>query len=487
MDQQSLFLCLDFGSQSVRAALINSAGKVIIAEQLSNANYLEPEQGLVEQTPQWFYQQCVICCQNLLEQAKVKEVDLTMLSAIGITTMRNTIINLNIDGVPLRNAIVWNDKRKASIIPKLPWYWRFIFTLISMFKPVNKTVKELQQSAFINYIAEHEPKVWQQTEHLLLLSGFLHFKFTNQFIDSSANIISHLPFNFKNGQWRKSNAWQFNALAVKPNWLPKLVKPGVEIGQLSQACQHDFKLPKSLPVIAMAADKACEILGSGCYKSGQLHISLGTAVSITMLSSKFKGPKVLYPAYPSLINGLYITEIMLPFGLSLLTEFICKNKAQLDFLSLNKVKHYSVEQLIEVYVEANNINSDGLIFDMERITDVKHLSQGFIGLEQHSVFQQYVALVEAITLGINQSIVRLVKRMQQPVNSVVVSGGGANSNRLLQTIANKSKLTVLKSTAVEAGVLGVAIKLAVSQSVYSDHEQAINAMLKPPITIEPNN
>ncbi|WOH38255.1 FGGY family carbohydrate kinase [Thalassotalea fonticola] len=487
MEQQSLFLCLDFGSQSVRTAIINSAGTVIVAEQLLNSNYLEPEQGQVEQTPQWFYQQCAICCQNLLEQAKIKEVDLTALCGIGITTMRNTIINLNIDGVPLRNAIVWSDKRKARITPKLPWYWRFVFTLVSIIKPVNKTIKELQQSAFINYIAEYEPKVWQQTEHLLLLSGYLHFKFTNKLVDSSANIISHLPFDFKHGQWRKSNSWQFNAIAVKPNWLPKLVVPGTEIGQLSQACQHDFKLPKTLPVIAMAADKACEILGSGCYKSGQLHISLGTAVSITMLSRKFKGPKVLYPAYPSLINGLYITEVMLPFGLSLLTEFINKNKAQLDFLSLNKVKHHCVEQLIEVYVEANNIKSDGLVFDMERITDVKHLSLGFIGLGQHSVFQQYVAIMEAITLGINQSISRLVKRMQQSVSSVVVSGGGANSDRLLQAIANKSKITVLKSTAIEAGILGVAIKLALSQNVYGSHEQAINAMLKPPITIKPNN
>ncbi|WNC74076.1 FGGY family carbohydrate kinase [Thalassotalea psychrophila] len=487
MNQQSLFLCLDFGSQSVRAAIIDEMGAIVLVEHLENLNYLNPYQWQVEQTPQWFYQQSVICCQNLMTKAKADNVDLSNLKSVGITTMRNTLINLDREGIPLRNAIVWSDKRKASIIPKLPWYWRLGFSLASIVKPVNKTIKELQQSAFINYIAEHEPKVWQNTEHLLLLSAYLHYRFTNNFIDSSANIISHLPFNFKHGQWHKSNSWQFNALAVKADWLPKLVAPGAEIGQLSKGCQNDFKLPKSIPLIAMAADKACEMLGSGCYKSGQLHISLGTAVSITMLSNKFKGPKTFYPAYPYLIKGLYITEVMLPFGLALLSEFIKQNKAQLDFLSLNKLKHRSTEQLIEIYVQANNITADGLEFDMERITNITQFSNGFVGLKEHSVFQQYVAIMDAIVCGINLAIISLTKRLRQPVKDIVISGGGANSTRLLQAIVKKSQCNVLKAEAKEAGTLGVAIELAVSCGIYDNHPQAIKAMLKPSITIKQND
>ncbi|WNC66948.1 FGGY family carbohydrate kinase [Thalassotalea nanhaiensis] len=487
MKQQSLFLCLDFGSQSVRAALIDEMGSVVLAEQLANLNYLKKHQGQVEQAPQWFYQQCVICCQNLTAKAKTKHIDLTQVRAIGITTMRNTLINLDNDSKPIRNAIVWSDKRKACVIPKLPWYWRIVFSIASIVKPVNKTIKELQQSAFINFIAEHEPDVWQKTKHLLLLSGYLHYRFTDNVVDSNANIISHLPFDFKRGQWRKLSSWQFKALAVKSNWLPKLVTPGTNIGQLTPVCQHDFNLPKPVPLIAMAADKACEMLGSGCYKSGQLHISLGTAVSVTMLSHKYKGPKPFYPAYPSLIEDLYITEIMLPFGLALLTEFISKNKSQLDFLSLNKLKHRSMEQLIEIYVQANSISSDGLEFDLERVTNITQLSKGFVGLKEHSVFQQYVAIINAIVCGINQAIIRLTKRLKQPVSNIIVSGGGANSTRILQAIANKSQCTVLKAGAKEAGTLGVAIELAVEQGIYDNHQQAVNTMLKPAITIKPIN
>ncbi|MEW6999189.1 FGGY family carbohydrate kinase [Colwelliaceae bacterium BS250] len=483
---KTLFLAIDFGSQSVRALLIDCDGCIVEKQQLTNLQYIKTSPKYVEQQADWFYRQVTIVCQNLLKKAQADNIDLRSITAIGITTMRNTLINLDQHGEPLRNAIVWSDTRTAKSLPKLAWYWRAIFTIASIVKPITSTIKELQSKAFINYIAEQEPKVWQQTQHLLLLSGYLSFRLTGKLVDSSANVISHLPFNFKQGKWRNRFSWQYQALAVKPNWLPTLVKPATVIGNLTDNTAKDLGLASTLPLVATAADKSCEILGSGCYLAGQLHISLGTAVSVNMLSAKYKGPKPLYPAYPSLVDGIYLTEKMLNHGMILLNEFIKVNAAGLGFLSLNKPDTISIEHLIELYIIANNIHCDDVVFNLNTLDRAEQVMSGFSGEHIGNVFSQYLAIIDAIVLQIAHAIKELNRRLHTIPSQVIVSGGGANSTLILKKIANITKLPVIKPSTDEAGALGVAITIAVATNVYPNWSEAINAMCSNTNTIAPD-
>ncbi|KGJ99647.1 FGGY family carbohydrate kinase [Thalassotalea sp. ND16A] len=471
-----LYLAIDFGSQSVRAVIFDNNGNVILKHQSYPLQYLHPEQGFVEQQPVWFYQQVAICCQNLQQLAFADNIDLTELRSMGITTMRNTLFNLDAKGQPLRNAIVWLDQRKATNMPKLHWSWRLLFNAANVLKPVLATINTLQSEAFINYIAQHDRHNWQKTEHLLLLSGYLTFRLTNNYVDSSANIISHLPFDFKQQQWHKPTSWQFQALAVKANWLPKLLKTGGKLGQLTASAQQDLQIANSLPVIAVGSDKACEVLGAGCYRAGQLHISLGTAISVTLLNKTFKGPKAFYPAYPSLVTGLYLTEVMLPHGLNVLSEFIRRNATALQFLTDTNLQTRNIEHLIELYIAANNVTATNLVFELTKFDNVSNYHQGFINLSNHSIFEQYVAIQESVVNSLNTAIKQLLKRVHRNVNKLVITGGGANSRRLLQAIADKTQRFVDKPEVLDAGALGVAITLAVQDKQYSSIAEAVKCM-----------
>ncbi|OUS31400.1 hypothetical protein A9Q98_03080 [Thalassotalea sp. 42_200_T64] len=475
-----LYLAIDFGSQSVRAVIFDNNGNVVLKHQRYPLKYLHPEQGFVEQQPVWFYQQVAICCQNLQLLALAQNLDLSELRTLGITTMRNTLFNLDANGQALRNAIVWLDQRKASNTPTLHWGWRLLFSVANVLKPVLATINTLQGEAFINYIAQHDQHNWQKTEHLLLLSGYITFRLTNHYVDSSANIISHLPFDFKTQQWHKPTSWQFQALAVKTSWLPKLLKVGERLGQLTASAQQELHIAKPLPVIAMASDKACEVLGAGCYRAGQLHISLGTAISVTLLNDKFIGPKAFYPAYPSLVPGLYLTEVMLPHGLNVLSEFIQRHATELQFLTdtftYTKGQSTSIEHLIELYLAANNVTARDLVFELSKFDQVTNYQQGFVNLTSHSIFEQYVAIQESVVNSINTALKQLLKRVQCSVNKLVITGGGANSRRLLQAISEKTQRTVDKPEVTEAGTLGVAIILAMQDKQYSSIAEAVNSM-----------
>lgn len=476
MADSPIFLAIDFGSQSIRAHIIDQHGTTLIATQLSNLEYLQPQKDQVEQTADWFYTQLCVCCQNLFKQAHQQNVNLTNLNAMAITCMRNTLICLDKNNKPMRNAIVWNDRRKATSLPSMPWYWQVLFALGNVFLPVKTTLKDMQSSAVINYIYQHQVNIWQGIQHVLLLSGYLNFKVTGQIKDSSANIISYLPFNYKKQRWHHRCSWQFKALAIKAKWLPPLISVGGLLGRASKQSQRQLGLSKPLPIYAVAADKACEVFGSGCYQGNQIHISLGTAVTITLLSQKYIRPKAFYPAYPSIQPGKYLTEFMLPFGFKIIAKFIKLKHAEFEFLSLNKTHKSSLEGLIELYIKAQGIDDGGMKFDMRKMADEDDIESGFIGLKNHCVFQQYLSIMANIVHEISFAVSKAKKKASMPITQIYVGGGGANSARLLQSISNSTKLKVLKPTVSEVGVLGVAMNLAVSTQLYANHSDAMQAM-----------
>ena len=52
--------------------------------------------------------------------------------AVTATTIRDTCICVDQNGVPLRDAIVWADKREAEGLPPLPTSKRLIFATVGM-------------------------------------------------------------------------------------------------------------------------------------------------------------------------------------------------------------------------------------------------------------------------------------------------------------------------------------------------------------------
>ncbi|TRX56746.1 FGGY family carbohydrate kinase [Thalassomonas sp. M1454] len=473
-----LFLAIDFGSQSLRVCLIDDKGNIVLKEVVSNFHYLNPKPGFVEQECQWFLQQLLIACKNLSAKAVNNHICLSRISALGITTMRNTLFNLDENGQGLCRAIVWNDQRLAKQLPKLAWYWRLLFNIGNVFMPIKDEVTKMQASAFINHTHEHQLELWQKTRHLLLLSGYLQQQLTGKYVDSTANIIGYLPFNFKQLRWFGKYAWQYQALAVKSQWLPQLVSPGEAIGSIQPKASKELGLEQNIDVVACASDKACEVLGAGCYQDGQVHISLGSAVTVTRVSNKFVRPKAFYPAYPSTINGQYLTEFMLPQGLLLLTTFIDRNKNAFSFLLKDKVVGQNLEQLIEIYIKANKLSANGQVFDFNKVSHGEAIEQGFLHPENSDVFSQYIALVEAIIDGIYHSLKLSQQRFNSPVEQIVVTGGGANSSWLLQKLANKLKMQLHKPQTEQAGCLGVAITLAVNKGLYLNYQQAVKHMCR---------
>src|SRR5262249_11569861 len=108
-------LALDQGTSSSRALLFDRAGAcVATAQQPIRQHY--PQPGWVEHDPEEIWQTQLATALAALREARVGP---ERLAAIGIANQRETTVLWDRAGRPVANAIVWQDRRTASVCDAL--------------------------------------------------------------------------------------------------------------------------------------------------------------------------------------------------------------------------------------------------------------------------------------------------------------------------------------------------------------------------------
>ncbi|MEL6925136.1 MAG: FGGY family carbohydrate kinase, partial [Bacteroidota bacterium] len=109
-------LALDQGTTSSRAILFDKAGNIIATEQ-QEFTQIYPRAGWVEHDANEIWQTQLTVAQNVL---KNNNISTKAIAAIGITNQRETTLVWDkVTGQPIHNAIVWQDRRTATICDKL--------------------------------------------------------------------------------------------------------------------------------------------------------------------------------------------------------------------------------------------------------------------------------------------------------------------------------------------------------------------------------
>jgi len=109
-------LALDQGTTSSRAILFDKNGSICGVSQKEFTQYF-PKGGWVEHDPLEIWSSQLEVAKDVMKKNGVAAKDI---AAIGITNQRETTVVWNRKtGKPIYNAIVWQDRRTASICDKL--------------------------------------------------------------------------------------------------------------------------------------------------------------------------------------------------------------------------------------------------------------------------------------------------------------------------------------------------------------------------------
>ncbi len=266
-------LALDQGTTSSRAILFDKNGNAVASAQKEFKQYF-PKPGWVEHDPMEIWNSQLEVARQVLNENKVSAKDIT---AIGITNQRETTIVWNrATGKPIYNAIVWQDRRTASICDKL----KKKGLEKDFAKRTGLVVDAYFSGTKVQWILDNVKGAREQANKGELAFGtvdsWLVWNLTagKSHITDYSNASRTLLFNIVDLKWDKT---LLKALDVPASVLPE-VKNSSELYAETEATLFGG----AIPIAGMAGDQQAALFGQACFAPGMAKNTYGTGCFMLM-------------------------------------------------------------------------------------------------------------------------------------------------------------------------------------------------------------
>jgi sugar (pentulose or hexulose) kinase len=467
-------MAIDNGTQSVRALIFDLRGNLVYKTRVILEPYYSREPGWAEQDADYYWKSLCQACQMLWQESPVPK---DAIAGVTITTQRSTLINVDKEGRPLRPAMVWLDQRRTNGLKPVGGLWGLAFKVSGM----AETVAYLQAEAESNWIKTHQPEIWDKTYKFLFLSGYLTYCLTGRFVDSVGCQVGYVPFDYKKKRWASSWNWKWQVTQVESHMLPELVDPAGLMGQVTRRAAEETGIPEGLPVIAAAADKACEVIGAGCLQPHIGCLSYGTTATINTTQYKYVEAIPLIPPYPSPVPNAYTLEIQIYRGYWMVSWF--KDQFAHFEKQIAAERGVETETIIEELLYKVPPGSMGLILQPYWSPGIKvpgpEAKGAVIGFgDVHNRAHLYRAILEGLAYALREGKEREEKRSGINITELRVAGGGSQSNAAMQITADIFGLPTARPHIYETSGLGAAIDAAVGLKLHPDFKTAVAEMTR---------
>lgn len=476
-------LSIDCGTQSLRAMIFSLTGELLAMKRVTFEPYISLNPGWAEQDPEIYWEALKKACNSLKEE---NAEYFSQIAGVGVTTMRDSMVNVDKNGNTLRPLMVWLDQRKAKPVYKPGIGMKLLIWFIGM----GDSIKKAQRDGKCNWIRQNQPEIWKKTYKYLQVSGFLNYRLTGEFKDSTASQIGHIPFDYKRQKWgNPKNLLTFSAklYPIEKEKLPELVLPGEIIGTITKTAGNETGLTENLPVVACGSDKGCETLGMGVLTNSIASLSFGTTATIQTTSKKYIEPIRFMPAYPAVFTGSFNPEVEIFRGFWMISWF--KTEFAHKEIEEAKERGISEEEVLNELLSESPPGSMGLLVQPYWSPGLSQPSAkgAIIGFgDVHKKPHIYRAVIEGLVYALKEGKERIEKVSGTKIHRLAVSGGASQSDEICQIASDIFNLPVIRGRTAETSGLGAAILTAFGTGNYKTLDEAVGKMIQTKDEFHPN-
>ena len=266
-------LVIDQGTTSTRAIVFGADALPLATAQEEFPQFF-PQSGWVEHDPKDLWRTSL----STARMAFAKATDAgASIVALGITNQRETILIWDRKtGVPIHNAIVWQDRRTAAICGDLKAAGHE-----DLVRQRSGLLLDPYFSATkIAWMLDHVPGARLRAERGELAFGtvdsFLLWRLTNGAVHATdaTNASRTALYDIHKGQWDDELLGLFR---VPPALLPTVMDCAAEFG--TTAPEH-FGVP--LPIRGIAGDQQAALIGQACFLPGMVKSTFGTGCFVLL-------------------------------------------------------------------------------------------------------------------------------------------------------------------------------------------------------------
>lgn len=266
-------LALDQGTTSSRAILFDKNGSICGTSQKEFTQFF-PKPGWVEHDPMEIWSSQLEVAQAVLKENKISAKDI---AAIGITNQRETTVVWNRKtGKPIYNAIVWQDRRTASICDKLK--------ADGLEKDIRNRTGLVVDAYFsgtkVKWILDNVKGARKQAENGELAFGtvdsWLIWNLTvgATHVTDYSNASRTLIYNINDLKW---DAKLLKALDVPASVLPEVKDSSAVYGKTVQSL-----FGGEIAIAGIAGDQQSALFGQACFEPGMAKNTYGTGCFMLM-------------------------------------------------------------------------------------------------------------------------------------------------------------------------------------------------------------
>ncbi len=266
-------LSFDQGTTSSRAIVFDKKGAVIAVAQ-KEFTQIFPQPGWVEHDANEIWSTQLGVAAEAITKAGLTIKDI---AAIGITNQRETTVVWDkISGIPLCNAIVWQDRRTATFCDELKE--KGIAQLIQ--QKTGLVIDAYFSATKLKWILDNieGARVKAMNNELCFgtIDTWLLWKLTNGNVHATdvSNASRTMLFNIHTLQWDEELLTLFN---IPPSVLPE-VRSSSEIYGYTQ----HILTAHSIPIAGIAGDQQSALFGQMCTQPGMVKNTYGTGCFMLM-------------------------------------------------------------------------------------------------------------------------------------------------------------------------------------------------------------
>jgi xylulokinase len=317
----------------------------------------------------------------------------------------------------------------------------------------------------ILWVENHEPDVLERATTMLLPKDYVRFRLTGTRAVDKAGASGTLLFDVAARDWSREIA---GTLGIPMSLLPP-THEGTEItGVVTEEAAAATGLRPGIPVMAGGGDQAANGVGVGAIKPGVAAVSLGTSgVVFAATQNPVREPEGRLHAFCHAVPGMWhLMGVMLSAAGSY--------RWFKDAFAPNS----SYEALNGAAADVAP-GSNGLIFlpylSGERTPHPDPKARGaFVGLTvRHELGHLARSVLEGVAFGLKDSAQLMDTEMR--IESVRVSGGGAESKVWLQILADIFGQPLQVVDQPEAPALGAAMLAATGDGAFESVAEAADA------------
>ncbi len=263
----TFILAIDQGTTSSRAILFDAEMQAVASAQ-QEFTQIYPQAGWVEHDPEEIWSTTLGVCQKVLADHNVALSDV---AGIGITNQRETtLIWDKSTGKAIYNAIVWQDRRTASICDAL----RDAGHEDMVRAKTGLLLDPYFSGTKVKWILDQVPGSRDRAAAGELLFGtvdsFLIWRLTGgaSHVTDATNAARTLMYDIHAGQWSADTC---GMLDIPQEMLPEVKDSAADFGTTDPAVFGGV-----VPILGVAGDQQAATVGQACFAPGMLKSTYGT-------------------------------------------------------------------------------------------------------------------------------------------------------------------------------------------------------------------